>query len=177
MKKTTLSLTALGLLLGWSPALVAQSCAAANSCQVTTTASVTVPALVSLDVSGGGALSLTPPGANDLTTGYVEDAGPTFTLKANRAWTLSVHTTNATDFTYTGTQGGVKPISDMTWSTTSGGTYAAITGTAASVTTGTKTNGASPSLFFRTLYSADFSDDRNAAGSYSMDLVFTVSAP
>jgi hypothetical protein len=176
--KSLLSAAAtLGMLVGWSPALVAQSCAGVSSCQVTTTASVTVPALIALDVSGGGALALTSPGADDLETGYVQDSGPTFVVKANRAWTLSVHTTNATNWTYTGDQGGVKPISDLTWSTTASGTYDAIGGTPAPVASGARTNGASPAIFFRTLYPADFGDDRNAAGSYSSNLVFTVAAP
>jgi hypothetical protein len=154
-----------------------QTCAGVSSCQVSTTASVTVPALVKLDVSGGGAFALTSPGADDMEAGYVQDSGPTFNVKANRGWTLTVHTTNASNWTYTGDQGGVKPVSDLTWSTTANGTYAAISGTAAEVANGSRTSGASPSIFFRTLYSADLGDDRNAAGSYGMSLVFTVAAP
>ncbi|MGQ0813492.1 MAG: hypothetical protein ACT4O1_03415 [Gemmatimonadota bacterium] len=156
----------------------AQNCSAVNSCSVNSTASVTVPALVDLTVAGAGSITLTSPTAADLTTGYVEDAGPAITVKANRTWTLAVHTTAAANWTYAGTQGGVKPISDLTWSNTAAGTYAAITGTAASVVTNqARTNAGSPTIFFRTLYSADFSNDGNAVGSYSIPLVFTLSAP
>jgi hypothetical protein len=39
----------------------AQSCSGTASCTVTSNASVSVPALVSLNVSGGGAIALTSP--------------------------------------------------------------------------------------------------------------------
>jgi hypothetical protein len=136
--------------------------------------------LIDLTVAGGGAVTLTAPTASDLSgNGYVEDAGPAITVKSNRTWKLQVHTTNATNFTYTsGGQSGVKPITDLTWSNTSSGTYAAITGTAADVTVNNaRTNSASPTIFFRTLYPNDFSSDRNAAGTYTVALVFTLSAP
>lgn len=156
----------------------AQNCSGVNSCTVTSTASVTVPALVDLTVAGAGNITLTSPAAADLATGYVQDAGPAITVKANRTWTLAVHTTAATNWAYTGTQAGVKPISDLTWSSTANGTYTAISGTAASVVTNqARTNAGSPTIFFRTLYSANFAMDNNAAGSYSIPLVFTLSAP
>ena len=156
----------------------AQNCSGVNSCNVTSTASVTIPALVDLTVAGAGSITLTSPAVADLATGYVEDAGPSITVKANRTWTLSVHTTAVTNWAYVGTQGGVKPISDLTWSNDATGTYAAITGTAASVVTNqARTNSGAPSIFFRTVYSSDFSADKNAAGSYSIPLVFTLSAP
>jgi hypothetical protein len=137
-----------------------------------------VPALVELTVAGAGAISLMSPTVADLTTGYVQNAGPAITVKANRAWTLSVHTTAATNWTYTGTQGGVKPISDLTWANDATGTYAAITTTAAAIVSNqARTNAGAPTIFFRTVYSSDFSNDKNAAGSYSIPLVFTLAAP
>jgi len=158
--------------------VTAQSCTGTTSCSVTSTASVTVPALVSLDVAGAGAITLTAPVVADLTTGYVQDAGPSITVKANRTWTLSVHTTATTNWSYTGTQGGVKPIGDLTWSNTAGGTYAAMTNSAAAVVTNqAKTNAGAPTVFFRTIYSSDFSSNNNSVGSYSIPIVFTLSAP
>jgi hypothetical protein len=178
LKKTTAVIGfAVALFATVAPAN-AQNCAGTNSCTVTSTASVVVPALVDLTVAGAGSISLTSPAAADLATGYVQDAGPSITVKANRTWTLAVHTTAAANWTYTGTQSGVKPISDLTWSSTAAGTYSAITGTAASVVTNqARTNAGSPTIFFRTVYSSDFSSDNNAAGSYSIPLVFTLSAP
>jgi hypothetical protein len=155
----------------------AQSCNGTGSCNVTSTASVSVPALVDLSVGGAGSITLTSPTVADMTTGYVQDAGPAIAVKANRSWRLQLHTTAATNWTYTGDQGGVKPISDLTWSTTAAGTYAAITGTASDVSSGTKTNTGAPTIFFRTLFSSDFSANKNSAGSYSIPLVFTLIAP
>ena len=156
--------------------VAAQSCVGVNSCSVTANASVTVPALLSLSL-GSGTIPLTAP--TDLNLGsYVQDNGPTFTVKANRSWSLSVHTTAASNWTYTGTNGGVKPIADLTWSNTAGGTYAAITNSAAAIVSGqARTNAGSPTIFFRTLYAAAYDDPRNAAGTFEIPLVFTVSAP
>lgn len=165
------------LLVAGAERAAAQSCAGANSCTTTMTASVTVPALVSLGLSSAS-LTLTPPTAADFATGYVQDNGPTITVKANRTWTLAIHTTATTNWTYTGSNAGVKPITDLTWATTSGGTYSAMTSSAATmVTNQAKTNGANPTVFFRTLYPNDYSDARNAPGTYSLPVVFTLSAP
>ena len=168
-------LTALSMLTVGN--LSAQSCSGTNSCSVTSTASVTVPALVDLNVSGAGAITLTPPTASDFGSAVL-DNGPTFTVKANRSWSLAVATTAVTNWTYAGGNGGVKPNTDLTWSNTVGGTYVAISTTAASIVTAqAKTNGASPTIFFKTLYPAAFDDNRNSAGTYSIPLVFTLSAP
>jgi hypothetical protein len=172
---TAVAVTAIAML--GADGLSAQSCSGTNSCTVTTTASLALPALVDLNVSGGGAIVLTPPTASDFGSA-VQDNGPTFTVKANRSWSLAVHTTAVTNWTYAGGNGGIKPISDLTWSNTAGGSYAAITGTAASIVSAqAKTNAGSPTIFFKTLYPAAFDDDRNSAGSYSIPLVFTLSAP
>jgi hypothetical protein len=178
MTKTLLLTGALASAILTAAPLAAQSCSGTGSCNVTSTATVAVPALVALDVAGGGAIALSSPTVADLATGYVQDAGPGISVKANRTWTLAVHTTATTNFTYTGTQGGVKPISDLTWSSTAGGTYSPISNSAAAVVSNqAKTNAGAPTIFFRTLYAADFSSDRNAVGSYSIPLVFTLSAP
>lgn len=158
----------------------AQSCSdnSGAGCSVNTTASVTVPTMVRLNVAGAGAIALTSPTDADLDAGYVQDEGPAITVRANRAWTLAVHTTAATNWTYVGSESGVKPISDLEWSNTADGTFAAITTSAASVVENqARTNNGLPTIFFRTLYSNDFSNDRNAAGSYSIPLVFTLTAP
>ena len=114
----------------------------------------------------------------DLSAGYVQTAGPAITVRSNRQWTLSVHTTAATDWTYTGTEGGVKPISHLTWSNTAGGTYNAITTSAAAIVANqARTNAGAPTIFFRTVYVNDLSDASNAAGDYEIPLVFTLTAP
>ena len=158
----------------------AQTCSANSSagCSINTTARVTVPAMVELQVAGAGNISLTAPTLTDLTTGYVQTTGPAITVRSNRQWSLAVHTTAATDWTYTGTESGVKPISHLTWSNTAGGTYNAITTSAAAIVSNqARTNAGAPTIFFRTIYVNDLSDPSNAAGDYEIPLVFTLTAP
>ena len=176
-RKLMLMGIALGLSAGVASAN-AQSCNGIGSCNVNATATVSVPTLVHLNVGGAGTITLTSPTVGDLSMGYVDDAAPAILVKANRAWRLQLHTTAATNWIYTGDQGGVKPISDLTWSNTATGTYAAITNSAASVVSNqAKTNAGAPTIFFRTVYSSDFSSNNNSVGSYSIPVVFTLSAP
>lgn len=156
----------------------AQSCAGVGSCTLPVNASVTVPALVAMS-TGSGSITLTAPTANDLTTGHVTESSPlALTVKANRTWRLQIHTSAATNWTYAGSDAGVKPISDLEWSTSAAGTFAAVTGTAVDVVTAqARTNGANQSIYFRTLYPDDFESARNAPGTYTIPLVFTLIAP
>lgn len=175
----TAGILAVALGLTASAALAQQSCQAnsAAGCSVNTTAQVVVPAMIELTVAGTGTINLTSPDVDALTGGFVPDVGPGITVRANRRWTLSVHTT-ATEWLYSGTENGVKPITDLTWSSTAAGTYAAITGSAAPMLTNqARTNAGAATIFFRTLYSSDLSSDSNAAGTYSLPLVFTLTAP
>lgn len=148
-----------------------------TSCSLTNTASVTIGSLISLGISGT-TTSLTAPTSLTLGTDVGPDTGPTFTVKANQGWTLSIKSSNATNWTYVGTNSGVKPISHLKWSLTSGGTYASITATDASLTTGlAATNAGTAAVFFKTTYLTDFSAASNAPGAYSLPVVFTLSAP
>jgi hypothetical protein len=151
-----------------------ESCTGVGSCVAVTTVQVIVPAIVSLDL-GGATMNLTAPTEASLG-GYVENAGPAMTVSANKAWNVSVQG-NAPAWTYTGDNSGAKPLSDLTWSSTSGGTYAAMTQTAAVVGSGPRGSSVSVPMFFRVLYPADPGDARNAAGTYTLDLTFTVTAP
>jgi len=157
----------------------AAQCSGSDSCSTTNTASVTVGALVSLGMSSE-TTSLTSPAVADLAVGYVADAGPTFSVQANQDWTMSIKAaaSNATNWTYTGTKGGVKAIGDLNWSVASGGTFAALTGSNTTVaSSATSTNGTNVSLFFRTSYGASFAAVNNRPGVYSLPIVFTLSAP
>ncbi len=167
----------LGTALGSSQAN-AQGCIGIGSCNATNTASVSVGALVKLGMSSA-TTSLTNPTADNIDAGAVlQDAGPTFTIKANRSWTLRIKSGNATNWTYVGSNSGVKPIGDLAWATAAGGTYAAITSIDATFASGAgATNGAAAAAFFRTTWSNDFSSASNAEGSYSLPIVFTLSAP
>jgi hypothetical protein len=167
----------LGTVIGASQAN-AQCSGNAGSCNTTNTASVTVGALVKLAMSSP-TTALTNPTADDIDAGNViANAGPVFTVKANRSWTLKIKSQNATDWTYVGSDAGVKPISDLAWSTTVGGTFAAITNTDATFASGAgASNGAAAQAFFRTSWDSDFASASNAPGTYSLPIVFTLTAP
>src|SRR5438046_10390982 len=80
----------------------AQCSGNAGSSNTTNTASVSVNALVKLGM-GAAATSLTSPTADQVEVGAnIADAGPSFTIKANRSWTLNIKTTNAASWTYVG---------------------------------------------------------------------------
>ena len=156
----------------------AQCSGNAGSCNTTNTASVSVNALVKLGMSAT-TTALTAPTADDIDAGAViQNAGPSFTIKANRSWTLNIKTTNATIWTYAGSFAGTKPISDLTWSTAAAGTYANIgTSDAVFLSGAGATNGAAAQAFFRTVWAAGFAQPSNVPGTYSLPVVFTLSAP
>jgi hypothetical protein len=176
MKATRLLLAAmvLGTVVGASQAN-AQSCGGIGSCNLINTASVSVGALVKLGMSSL-TTTLTNPTGDDLGATPIANDGPTFTIKANRSWTLKIKTSAAT-WAYSGSNSGVKSISDLKWSLTSGGTFVAITGTDATFTSGASSNGTSAQAFFQTTWLSDFTDASNAPGTYSLPIVFTLTAP
>jgi hypothetical protein len=156
----------------------AQCSGNAGSCNTTNTASVTVGALVKLGMTST-TTALTDPTADDVDAGNVlPNAGPSFTIKANRSWTLKIKSQNAANWTYVGSNSGVKPISDLAWSTASGGTFAAITASDVTFASGAAaSNGTAAQAFFRTSWLSDFTSASNAPGTYSLPIVFTLTAP
>jgi hypothetical protein len=167
----------LGTTIGASQAS-AQCSGNAGTCNTTNTASVTVGALVKLGMSSA-VTNLTNPSADDVDAGNVlADAGPSFTVKANRSWTLNIRTSNPASWTYVGTLGGNKPISDLTWSNAVAGTYVGIASTDALFLSGAAaTNGTAAQAFFKTVWAAGFTQPSNAPGTYSLPVVFSLSAP
>jgi hypothetical protein len=156
----------------------AQCSGNAGTCNLTNTVTASVNNLVKLAMSSA-ATSLSSPTADQVEIGaLLADAGPSFTVKANRSWTLNIKTTNASTWTYVGSNSGAKPISDLTWSNALAGTYVGISSVDAPLTSGaTATNGAAPQVFFKTVWAAGFTQPSNAPGSYSLPVVFTLSAP
>jgi hypothetical protein len=178
--KATRSLLAamvLGTAIGASQAN-AQCSGNAGTCNTVNTASVTVGALVKLDMSSAST-ALTNPTADDVDAGNVlADAGPSFTIKANRSWTLKIKSQNAANWTYAGSNSGVKPISDLSWATSAAGTYAAISNTDATfLSSASSSNGTIAQAFFKTSWLNDFTSASNAPGTYSLPIVFTLTAP
>ena len=162
-----------------SATVAAAQCSGSDSCSTTNTASVTVGALVNLEMSAT-TTSLTSPVVADLAAGFVADVGPSFVVHANQDWTMSIKAaaSNPTNWDYTGTKSGVKPIGDLTWSVASNGTFAALTGSNATVaSSASSTDNTAVDLFFQTVYSSDYSSAKNRPGVYSLPIVFTLSAP
>lgn len=156
----------------------AQCSGNAGGCLTVNTASATVNALVKLGMSATTS-TLSSPTADQVEIGAtLADAGPSFTIKANRSWTLNIRTSNAATWTYVGTLGGVKPISDLTWSNASAGTYVGIASTDALFLSGASaSNGTAAQAFFKTVWAAGFTQPSNAPGVYSLPIVFSLSAP
>ncbi len=156
----------------------AQNCSGVGNCNTTNTASVTVSALVKLIMSAS-ATTLTSPTADQVEAGaLLADAGPTFTVKANRSWTLNIKTTNVSNWTYVGSLGGTKPISDLLWSNAVAGTFVGMSSSDALFLSGAgATNGTAAQAFFKTVWAAGFTQPSNAPGVYSLPVVFTLSAP
>ncbi len=156
----------------------AQCSGNSGSCNTTNTASVSVNALVKLGM-GGTTTSLTSPTADQVEIGAtIADAGPTFTVKANRSWTLNIKSGIAGTWTYVGSFAGLKPISDLTWSNAVAGTYVGLSSSDALFLSGAAaTNGTAAQAFFKTVWAAGFTQPSNAPGSYSLPVVFTLSAP
>jgi hypothetical protein len=167
----------LGTAIGASQAN-AQCSGSAGTCNTTNTASVTVGALVKLGMTSA-TTTLTNPTADDVDLGHViADVGPIFTVKANRSWTLKIKSQNAASWSYVGSDAGVKPIGDLAWSTSAVGTFAAITAADATFTSGaSSSNGATSQAFFKTSWTSDFTSASNAPGTYSLPIVFTLTAP
>jgi hypothetical protein len=179
MNATKILLAAAVLGSAFSANTAAAQCSGnAGSCNTTNTASVTVNALVKLGMSAT-TTSLTSPTADQVEVGAsIADAGPSFTVKANRSWTLNIKTTNASNWTYVGSNAGTKPISDLTWSNAAAGTFVGISSADAPFLTGASaSNGFAAQAFFKTVWAAGFTQPSNAPGTYSLPVVFTLSAP
>jgi hypothetical protein len=172
-----LAATVLGSAL-WVSQANAQCSGNAGGCLTVNTASATVNALVKLGMSATTS-SLSSPTADQVEVGAtLADAGPTFTVKANRSWTLNIRTSNPSNWTYVGTLGGTKPISDLTWSNAAAGTFVGISTSDALFLSGAAaTNGTAAQAFFKTIWAAGFTQPSNAPGVYSLPIVFSLSAP
>ena len=177
MKATRLILAAmvLGTAIGVSEANAQLSCTGGASCSVTNSASAVVGTLIKLSQTSAST-ALGDPTATDIETGNtIPSNGPTLTIKANRAWTLKISTSQA-NFSYSGPDVGVKPISHLTWSGDNS-TFAAITTTGDQLAGGAKTSSVTQNVFFKTQWVAGMGDPSNAAGTYTLPIVFTLSAP
>ena len=147
-----------------------------SSCGVPGSVSMTAGRVVRLQMSAGST-SLTAPTTADFDAGFNSTTGPTLTVSANAAWTLHIRAATAV-WTATNTTTGVvarvnKPAADLMWSTASGGTFTALSGSDANLVSGTATASNATTLYFQTLYNWAL----DTPGNYSMSIVLTLTSP
>ena len=162
-----------------TPATAGAQCTANGapaSCGVPGSVSMTAGRVIRLQMTAGST-SLTAPTPAAFDAGFNATTGPTLTVSANAAWTLHIRAAAAT-WTATNTSPGAparinKPASDLQWSTSSSGGFAALTASDASLVTGAAAASNATTLYFQTLY--DWTLD--TPGNYSLSIVLTLTSP
>jgi hypothetical protein len=161
------------------PGAAAAQCSASGpggTCTQPGSVSMTAGRVIRLQMPAGST-ALTAPTPTDFDAGFNATTGPTLTLSANAAWTLSLRSA-ATFWTATNTSPGAparttKPAADLRWGTASGGPFNALTITDANLVTGPATASNATTLYFQTLY--DWTLD--TPGNYSLSIVLTLTSP
>lgn len=156
--------------LAFSATASAQTCLTAG-CSVNTTAQVTIPTLQKLTLSTTTTVLGIPTIDNvDSAANPVQTTGPVVTGKANIPFSVTI-AAGAANFTAPGTV--VKPAGDLSWSLTGGGTYTALSTTAANLFSQTGTGGnQSVSIFYHAAWHST-----DAPGAYSLAVVYTLTEP
>ena len=159
-------------LLGLNQKASAQVCTG-NPCSLTNTASVTVGTVLKLSLSSAST-TLTSPDSVSFNQCYLDDLSAlTATVKANRAWSLKINGSTATWAASGLGARANKPVGDLLWSTTGGASFNALTTGVTSIASAGGTASTAVPLSYRTMW--DYTQD--TPGTYSMDVVFTLSAP
>lgn len=169
-------LAAVGSLARPANAQLCQSTGAAGTCSVNTTTSLTVPTILRMTV-GSGTTAFGTISAAAYNTGTASVAGPAVVVKANQGWRVQVSSA-ATFWTAVNTDPlnparVTKPLSDLEWRTTPGGTFAAMTGTGVQVGAGGPTGGTTMTLEFQSAWSYSL----DTPGNYSVSVTFTLLSP
>lgn len=188
MNRTRMILAAsVATLLGAAP-MMAQDCTLPNlpatTCTVSLSTSATVNDVLHLNLSTIS-LDLLTPSEADYTAGFKDaTAHPTATVKANRAWAVTVGPhSGATEFTYTPAGSLPNPhktAADLVWAKTAAGLTSPFSNLGTSATLSSSsigTDGITASskqdIFFRTkwFWASD------VPGTYALTVDFTLSAP
>lgn len=155
----------------------AQTCTAGypGSCVVAGTATMTVAKVMSFSLSATSITAPTPT-YGDYVQGYNETAGPLITIAANAPWSVSLSA--ATSLWTAQVVAGAsprldKPAADLLWTRTPGSGYVPLSPVATALTSGTATTATTIPLYYRILYELD----RDAPGTYTMDVVVTAVTP
>jgi len=165
------------LFIGASPA-AAQTCATplTGTCSLSgLNLTISFTRAFSLALSSS-ATALTVPTAAHYNTGYAATNGPTVTISSNANWTLGINSSTTTwTAVTTGTEPAraTKPSTDLQWSRAVGGPFGGMTTTAAAVQGGSAVAATVINLFYRTTYAWGL----DTPGNYSIQIVFTLTAP
>lgn len=133
----------------------------------------TIARAVQAVITAGSTASVTATSAA-YNTGYAEFQGATITVRANKAWNLTI-STSASTWTNSGTGSrATKPAADLLWATSQAGTYTALSATATTVTSGAAaTAGTTVNLWHR----AKLSWTADTPGTYTLPVTVTLTAP
>ena len=158
--------------------LMAQCTASGNggTCNLPGSVLMTAGRVVLLQMSATST-TLTPPTPAHFDAGLNTTTGPTFTVSANAAWTLSLRSSTAL-WSATNTSPGAparvnKPAGDLKWSKVPGGPFTALTTGNVTLVNGAATASSVTTLYLQTLY--DWTLD--TPGNYSLSVVLTLTAP
>lgn len=151
--------------------------------QCTTSASVTLRTnlVLQLTLSAGGTTLTMPPGnafdLSGLDTSFT--AGPTVTVVSSVPWSLQI-ASSTTSWTVVPALPAPKPASDMTYTwagpVASSGSAVGLSTTATTVTQSTS-QGRLPQVAIGLAYAAIWSIATDGPGTYSMTIVFSMTAP
>lgn len=151
----------------------------AVGCSLVRPASLTIPKLVRLGITGASITLNTPDFATDSLNDQevVTNSAAFVSVRSNTNWVLSVSTL-ATEWTYAGSEGGARTLAQLQLESACGlGVWGAISSSAQQVAAGGLTNGASASICVRTVFPSDYTDAANRPGVYTLPLTISLTAP
>ena len=131
------------------------------------TNTVSIPFLTSDYNSASGAATKTSASAN------------TFSVVSNKSWTVSVKA-NTAAFSFTPSLGDAdpsKPAGNLSYKLSTAGTYTTLTTTNASVKTGSKGGSSTSGNTFSVDYSLTSNLSQDPPGTYTLAVVYTLTAP
>jgi len=140
--------------------------AATTTCRVTNTVSATVPTVARLEISSATTTLTAPLAADFGTSGGVNSAGPTLTVRANAGYTL---TASAAAATWTGPATSAKPATDLKMNVDGGGNVAL-----GQVGTSTAATAGQPYVI---AYNTIYNWTTDIPGGYSLVVNYTLTAP
>jgi len=152
------------------------TCIGSPSCALSPTVSLTIPKIVRFNISSASITLSTPTWATDSLSGAsVTTTFAGLNIKANHAWTINISSA-ATDWTYTGTEGGVRARETLEFQPNCTGGFTQVSATPTMVLSGALANGATPNLCLATNFPADYSSTANRPGAYTLAITLTLAA-